>query len=175
MDLRCQLLKVSPMMLMGTQMSRVVTAKKMQRNNYSPSNVDYKEHIERLCSNMSSANRQSALNYESRNVNIRDSTETNAAGNDDSILAEATRTACRDSEAISVPHPGIMFRDVNSIFKCSGQIWALFDNLDRMPRFYAHVKYIDESNSKVHVNWWRYVVKKKEDRKWTSDKALSIA
>ncbi|KAF3785948.1 DnaJ-like protein subfamily B member 14 [Nymphaea thermarum] len=42
-------------------------------------------------------------------------------------------------------------RTINKFRK--NQIWAVFDNLDDMPRFYAWIKRIDHSANKVHIIW----------------------
>lgn len=141
------------------------TNKKRQRKNYLPSNVAT-QHNEILRSNVCSANRDPVFSHDSRSINIGDGTQTSPTSDDQSIIAEDACTFSCNFEVLSVPHPGIMFRDVNSIFKSAGQIWALFGNRDGMPRLYAQIKYIDESNSKVHLNWLR---KKKGERKWTAN------
>ncbi|CAO2146905.1 unnamed protein product [Urochloa humidicola] len=80
----------------------------------------------------------------------------------DNIKEEAPETVSGKnqsySELVSFPDPDIFnfekFRDI-SLFAV-GQIWALYDNLDGMPRYYARIKQFDASNFKVHLTWLEY-------------------
>lgn len=55
-----------------------------------------------------------------------------------------------------------------------GQIWALFDNLDGMPRYYAKIKGFDASNFKVHLTWLERIAMNEAEEKW-SDEELPVA
>ncbi|MQL73778.1 hypothetical protein Taro_006132 [Colocasia esculenta] len=37
-----------------------------------------------------------------------------------------------------------------------GQIWAMYDDIDAMPRFYARIKNVSSSGFKVHFTWLEY-------------------
>ncbi|CAL4980551.1 unnamed protein product [Urochloa decumbens] len=75
------------------------------------------------------------------------------------------------SELVTFPDPDIFnfekFRDI-SLFAV-GQIWALYDNLDGMPRYYARIKQFDASNFKVHLAWLEYDVMDEAMEKWTNE------
>ncbi|KAI5004574.1 hypothetical protein ZWY2020_031817 [Hordeum vulgare] len=50
-------------------------------------------------------------------------------------------------------------------------IWALFDNLDGMPRYYAKIKGFDASNFKVHLTWLERIAMNEAEEKWLRDAA----
>lgn len=58
------------------------------------------------------------------------------------------------------------FRDVDKI--AVDQIWALYDNLDDMPRIYACIKHIDTSNLKVQLTWLEHNARNEEEANWTN-------
>ncbi|KAE8807134.1 PHD finger protein MALE MEIOCYTE DEATH 1-like [Hordeum vulgare] len=53
-------------------------------------------------------------------------------------------------------------------------IWALFDNLNGMPRYYATIKGFDASNFKVHLTWLERIAMNEAEEKW-SDEELLVA
>ncbi|KAE8785262.1 putative J domain-containing protein C17A3.05c [Hordeum vulgare] len=53
-------------------------------------------------------------------------------------------------------------------------IWALFDNLDGVPRYYAKIKGFDASNFKVHLTWLERIAMNEAEEKW-SDEELHVA
>ncbi|KAL8161938.1 hypothetical protein V2J09_013427 [Rumex salicifolius] len=67
----------------------------------------------------------------------------------DSILADDS------PKILEVPDPE--FTDFDKLrketpFKC-GQLWAIYDDQDAMPRFYAEIKRVFSSGNKVRINW----------------------
>ncbi|XP_071675107.1 uncharacterized protein [Lolium perenne] len=58
------------------------------------------------------------------------------------------------------------FRDVNKV--AVDQIWALYDNLDDMPRIYALVKHIDTSNLRVQLTWLEHNSRNEQEANWTN-------
>ncbi|CAO2149345.1 unnamed protein product [Urochloa humidicola] len=100
-------------------------------------------------------------------------------GDQGNINSEATDTIDEKSGysgCLSLPDQNIFdfekFRDVNMF--AVGQIWALYDNLDGMPRLYARIMQLDASNFKVHLSWLDHVAMNEGEGKWT-DEELPVA
>ncbi|CAN6363205.1 unnamed protein product [Urochloa humidicola] len=93
----------------------------------------------------------------------------------DNMKEEAPETVTKKklsySELVTFPDPDIFnfekFRDI-SLFAV-GQIWALYDNLDGMPRYYARIKQFDASNFKVHLTWLEYDAMDEAMENWTDE------
>ncbi|RCV38648.1 hypothetical protein SETIT_8G159800v2 [Setaria italica] len=106
--------------------------------------------------------------------------DSDTVGDQGNVNSEATDTIGEKScysGCLSLPdHPNIIdfekFRDVNMF--SVGQIWALYDNLDGMPRFYARIMQLDASDFKVHLAWLEHDPMNEEENKWT-DKELPVA
>jgi hypothetical protein len=64
------------------------------------------------------------------------------------------------------------YRDANRF--AVGQIWALYDKLDVMPRFYARIMHFDAHNHKIHLTWLEHEATNEEEENWTNKK-LPIA
>lgn len=92
----------------------------------------------------------------------------------DNIMEEAPQTVSEKkpsySECVTLPDLDFFnfekVKDIN-VFEV-GQIWALYDNLDGMPRYYARIKHFDASNFEIHSTWLEYVAMD-EDEKWTDE------
>jgi hypothetical protein len=54
------------------------------------------------------------------------------------------------------------------------QIWALYDDLDGMPRYYARIRHIDSCNFRVQYTWLEHDAANDEEDKWT-DNELPVA
>ncbi|KAL6655059.1 hypothetical protein ACP70R_005885 [Stipagrostis hirtigluma subsp. patula] len=54
------------------------------------------------------------------------------------------------------------------------QIWALYDDLDGMPRYYARIRRIDTYNFRVQYTWLEHDAATDEEDKWT-DNELPVA
>lgn len=54
------------------------------------------------------------------------------------------------------------------------QIWALYDDRDGMPRYYARIRRIDTTNFRVQFTWLEHDAKNEEEDKWT-DEELPVA
>ncbi|XP_062197752.1 uncharacterized protein LOC133900582 [Phragmites australis] len=153
--------------------------KKRQRKNDLPSNVNMRcKQI--FDDNVTSADRQSDPPHVSSKVDAQEKPETTDISDQGNIKEEATETVGEKmpcySECVSFPDPDFFdfekFRDVNLF--AVGQIWALYDNLDGMPRYYAQIKHFDASNFKVHLIWLEYDAMNEEEEKWT-DEELPVA
>ncbi|CAN6372532.1 unnamed protein product [Urochloa humidicola] len=149
-----------------------IDTKKRQRKNDLPYNIG-----------------QSGPPHVSSNVDIQEAektTDTGDQGNikeapeidtsdEDTIEEEAPETVRGKnqsySELVSFPDPDIFnfekFRDI-SLFAV-GQIWALYDNLDGMPRYYARIKQFDASNFKVHLTWLEYDALDEDMENWAEE------
>lgn len=153
--------------------------KKRQRKNDLPSNADLscKKIFD---DNVTNADRQPATPHVFSKVDIQEKGKTTDVGDQDNIKAEATDTVGQNKPCYSVnlsfPDPDFFdfekFRDVNLF--AVGQIWALYDNLDGMPRFYARIKHFDAANFKVHLTWLEHDAMNEEEDKWT-DEELPVA
>ncbi|KAL6838226.1 hypothetical protein ACP4OV_031958 [Aristida adscensionis] len=148
-------------------------SKKRQRKNDLPSNGNMS--CDKICDdNVNGARMQSDRSHVSSKVDIQEENTTNIFDHDN-MNAEATDTVPVKqpsySECLSLPDPDIFdfekFRDIN-LFKV-GQIWALYDNLDSMPRFYAQITQLDASNFKVHLTWLEYDATNEEEKKWLNE------
>uniref|UniRef100_A0ACD5WY30 Uncharacterized protein n=1 Tax=Avena sativa TaxID=4498 RepID=A0ACD5WY30_AVESA len=148
-------------------------SKKKQRKNDFPSNADL--NLKQIFDeNVSNAERQSAP-YVSSKVDIREKAKTTDIGDQDNMEAEVTDTVEQDqpcySEKLSFPDADFFdfekLRDLNLF--AVGQIWAIYDNLDGMPRYYAKIKKFDSSNFKVHLTWLEHVATNESEDKWTHE------
>uniref|UniRef100_A0A0D9V144 DUF3444 domain-containing protein n=1 Tax=Leersia perrieri TaxID=77586 RepID=A0A0D9V144_9ORYZ len=54
------------------------------------------------------------------------------------------------------------------------QIWALYDDRDGMPRYYARIRRIDTTNFRVQFTWLEHDAMNEEEDKWT-DEELPVA
>lgn len=113
------------------------------------------------------------------NVTQKCNANSDTVSDQGNINSEATDTVGEKScysRCLSMPVPNIFdfekFRDV-TWFEV-GQIWAVYDNLDGMPRFYARILQLDESDFKVHLTWLEHNAANKKEEKWT-DEELPVA
>ncbi|TKW22587.1 hypothetical protein SEVIR_4G238600v4 [Setaria viridis] len=60
------------------------------------------------------------------------------------------------------------FRDAN-LFAVD-QIWALYDDHDAMPRYYARIRHLDTNNFRVRFTWLEHDAANDEEDKWTDNK-----
>ncbi|CAN6363204.1 unnamed protein product [Urochloa humidicola] len=58
-------------------------------------------------------------------------------------------------------------RDVNMI--AANQIWAIYDDHDFMPRFYAQINHVDASNLKVQLTWLEHNTINEQETRWTRE------
>ncbi|KAI4975084.1 hypothetical protein ZWY2020_048691 [Hordeum vulgare] len=130
-------------------------SKKKRRKNNFPSNADLNGK-EIFDDNVINVDRQSVPSDVSGKVDIQEEAKTLDIGDQDNISAEVTDTL-RDANLFAI-----------------GQIWALFDNLDGMPRYYAKIKGFDASNFKVHLTWLERIAMNEAEEKW-SDEELPVA
>ncbi|WCJ43240.1 DNAJ heat shock N-terminal domain-containing protein [Euphorbia peplus] len=54
------------------------------------------------------------------------------------------------------------------------QVWAIYDSLDSMPRFYARIRKVITPGFKLQITWLEWSSKDKAERRW-SDSGLPVA
>ncbi|KAM3372376.1 hypothetical protein ACQJBY_019320 [Aegilops geniculata] len=154
-------------------------SKKKQRKNNCPSNADLNGK-QIFDDNVTNVDRQSVPSDVSGKVDIQEEAKTPDIGDQDNIRAEVTDTVGQNQPCYSVKlsFPDAEFFDFEKLRDASlfekGQIWALYDNLDGMPRYYARIKSLDASNFKVHLTWLERIAMNEAEEKW-SDEELPVA
>jgi hypothetical protein len=58
-------------------------------------------------------------------------------------------------------------RDINMI--AVNQIWAIYDDLDFMPRVYAQINHVDASSDKVQLIWLEHNTMSEQEIRWTHE------
>ncbi|BAF28496.2 Os11g0574200 [Oryza sativa Japonica Group] len=110
-----------------------------------------------------------------RKVDIQGKGKTSDTDDKDNANAEATNTVRQNEHSCSLelpsPYPDFYdfekLRDINMF--SLGQIWALYDDLDGMPRFYARIEHFDASSFKAHLTWLEYNAASEEEKKWADE------
>lgn len=151
---------------------------KRQRKNDLPSEVDMS--CKQIFYDNVSADRKSALVHRSNNVDAKEKPKTTYIDDQGQFLKEAIASVYEKkpcfSEYISFQDTDIFdfekFKDANLF--AIGQIWALYDNLDGMPRLYARIVHFDTSNFKVRLSWLEHDSANEEEAKWI-EKKLPVA
>ncbi|EES08665.1 hypothetical protein BDA96_05G165200 [Sorghum bicolor] len=145
--------------------------KKRERENDYSCNISMNSN-QILGGDITSADRQSSENPVSSNINIHEITEGMCTSDDeDNIMTEAIDFVIED-ECYS--EPVMKIRDINSITYNDGsadQIWALYDNIDHMPRSYAKKKC--DGHSKC-LYWLKFYPLSEEEKEW-NNKTLPVA
>ncbi|XP_044348990.1 uncharacterized protein [Triticum aestivum] len=102
-------------------------------------------------------------------------------GNQESVKKESTCDASAaknpcDSAQLTYPDPEFFDfdkgRNVN-LFAVD-QIWAVYDDRDGMPRYYARIKHVDATKSTIRYTWLEHKAVNDEEDRWT-DKELPVA
>lgn len=72
------------------------------------------------------------------------------------------------SEYVTFPDPDLFnFEELKDTRQFAvGQIWAVYDNLDGMPRYYGRIKKLDASNFKVQLTWLEYNPMTEDEENW---------
>ncbi|CAO2149350.1 unnamed protein product [Urochloa humidicola] len=152
---------------------------KRQRNYDSFSNA--KSSDDKMCNeNADGVDSQSSDHHPSKfddpeQGNITQEDNQQIYRKDTSDISTSTQRSAGDS-MIPCSCPDIFdfenFRDANQF--AVGQIWALYDKHDVMPRFYAQIKHFDASDFKIHLVWLEHHAMNEEEKIWT-DKELPVA
>ncbi|XP_037475606.1 uncharacterized protein LOC119353120 [Triticum dicoccoides] len=154
-------------------------SKKKRRKNNCPSNADLNGK-QIFDDNVTNVDRRSVPSDVSGKVDTQEEAKTPDIGDQDNIRAEVTDTVGQNQPCYSVKlsFPDAEFFDFEKLRDASlfatGQIWALYDNLDGMPRYYARIKSLDASNFKVHLTWLERIAMNEAEEKW-SDEELPVA
>lgn len=102
-------------------------------------------------------------------------------GNQESIKKEFTCDAAavkNPCDSAQFTYPDAEFfdfdkgRDVN-LFAVD-QIWAVYDDRDGMPRYYARIKSVDVTKSTIQYTWLEHAAVNDEEKRWT-DKELPVS
>ncbi|KAL6654044.1 hypothetical protein ACP70R_007509 [Stipagrostis hirtigluma subsp. patula] len=120
------------------------------------------QSAQHLCSKVDSPMEGNTTHEGTRQIYMKETTGIATQASDDSMVA------CKCPDIFDFEN----IRDANLF--AVGQIWALYDKLDAMPRFYAQVKHFDPSNFKIHLSWLEHDVSNEDEEKWT-DKKLPVA
>uniref|UniRef100_A0A0D9XTI1 DUF3444 domain-containing protein n=1 Tax=Leersia perrieri TaxID=77586 RepID=A0A0D9XTI1_9ORYZ len=148
--------------------------KRMQKKNDLTSAVQ--AHCQKKFDDTTSrADRQSIPLHVSSKVAIQEIGKVSDVDDKDNSNAEATETADQIEpscfEELTLPDTDFYdfekLRDINLF--AVGQIWALYDNLDAMPRLYVRIKHFHASNFKVHLTWLDYNAANEEEQNWTDE------
>uniref|UniRef100_A0A0D9XTH9 DUF3444 domain-containing protein n=1 Tax=Leersia perrieri TaxID=77586 RepID=A0A0D9XTH9_9ORYZ len=159
--------------------SPISNVKKKQKKNKVLSDIDL--NCQRIFNeNATGGDKQSVPPHVSSTVDIQDHQKVSDADSKDSTKEGPTEIVDQNepnySEKLTLPDTDFYdfekLREINLF--AVGQIWALYDNLDAMPRFYARIKHFDASNFKVHLTWLEYKTANEEEQKWT-DEELPVA
>ncbi|XP_044980569.1 uncharacterized protein LOC123447913 [Hordeum vulgare subsp. vulgare] len=146
---------------------------KRQRNHDLPSSASEQMSND----NAAVAENQSAEHHALSRVDSQDGVIASHEANQQSYK-EASGSAPQKpgSPVIAYNHPDFFdfgkIRDVNLI--AVDQIWALYDNLDGMPRVYAQVKRIDTSDFRVQLTWLEYNPRNEQEANW-NNKELPVS
>ncbi|XP_037429610.1 uncharacterized protein LOC119295311 [Triticum dicoccoides] len=146
---------------------------KMQRNHDSPSSASEQMFND----NAAVAENQSAEHHALSRVDSQGGVTASREANQQSYK-EASGSAPQKlgSPVITYHHPDFFdfgkIRDINLI--AVDQIWALYDNLDGMPRDYAQVKHIDTSDLRVQLTWLEYNPRNEQEANW-NNKELPVS
>ncbi|XP_008776154.1 uncharacterized protein LOC103696336 [Phoenix dactylifera] len=100
--------------------------------------------------------------------------ETSRAGTDSSV--DSSSKASPNHGSFSYPDPEFCdfekFRNPDQF--AVDQIWAVYDNLDGMPRFYARIRHVDEPDFKLRFTWLEHDPRNEDEMAW-SDEELPVA
>lgn len=120
--------------------------------------------------------RQSVSSHVYSTIDTQEKANATYMGDQDNVKAKATDTVGQNQASCSVNLsflPDADFFDFEKVRDVKifavGQIWAAYDNLDGMPRFYARIKSFDASNFKVHITWLEYAEANEAEEKWTNE------
>ncbi|XVF66298.1 hypothetical protein PTKIN_Ptkin10aG0024200 [Pterospermum kingtungense] len=72
-------------------------------------------------------------------------------------------------EPLAIAYPGPEFNDFEKECFSVGQIWALYDTLDVMPRFYAQIRKVFSSGFKLRITWLEPDPDDENKIKWVSE------
>lgn len=88
--------------------------------------------------------------------------------------ADGTRSfnnTATEPETYVYPDPEFSDFDKNTKEECFsvGQIWAIYDELDCMPRYYALIKKVLSPGFKLQITWLQPVPDNKDEKRWVAE------
>lgn len=90
---------------------------------------------------------------------------------DDSLEMDVKDKTLPDPEYIAVPDPEFYIFDNDRKEDCfrRDQLWAVYDNMDGMPRFYARIRHVYASGFKVKIQWLEPDPDDQEEIDWVNE------
>ncbi|CAD6256794.1 unnamed protein product [Miscanthus lutarioriparius] len=143
--------------------------KKREREN------DYSCTISMNCNqilegDITSPDKQSSQNHVSSKINVQDKTKGMHTSDEDNIVKESIDSVVLEKSSCC-SDPGIKIRDINIITYNDGgvdQIWALWDNIDRMSRSFM-IKCVGHSKC---LYWMKFYPLSEEEKEWNNKSLL---
>lgn len=85
--------------------------------------------------------------------------------------SNSSLNAATDPEVYEYPDPDFsdFDKDRKASFFAVGQIWAVYDNLDAMPRFYAQIRKVFLPGFKLQMTWLEPEPDSEDDIKWVGE------
>ncbi|KAL6888601.1 hypothetical protein ACP4OV_009627 [Aristida adscensionis] len=130
--------------------------------------------------NVPNSNRQASEPHVSSRTNSHVKGSTINEGNQGNNKKESTHdtTAEKPCNTGNFSYPDPEFydfdKDRNADRFTADQIWALYDDTDGMPRYYAKIMRVDATNFTVQFTWLEHDAATEEEDKWT-DNELPVA
>ncbi|KAM0881297.1 hypothetical protein ACQ4PT_033037 [Festuca glaucescens] len=118
--------------------------------------------------------------YVSSEAQKQEKGSTTNEGNQENIKKEVIHDAPavkKPSDSVQFSYPDPEFFDFDkrrliSLFAVD-QIWAVYDDRDGMPRYYARIRRVDATKSTVQYTWLEHEAMNEEEDRWTD--ALPVA
>uniref|UniRef100_A0A2N9EJR0 J domain-containing protein n=1 Tax=Fagus sylvatica TaxID=28930 RepID=A0A2N9EJR0_FAGSY len=138
-------------------------ASKMNNSSDIASNV--KENLKDMKQNESAWFEESLPNG---NMKSKVSGKETVADDNCKKTSEAHDTSTVDPEFFQYPDSDFSDFDKDRKQECfkAGQIWAVYDNMEAMPRFYAHIKKVFSPGFKVRITWLEPDPDDEDEIKW---------
>jgi hypothetical protein len=102
------------------------------------------------------------------------STQKNAHGANES--GDSSQQTCVFPNSYSYPDPEFHDFEEDRSFKKfkHGQIWAMYSDADKFPKFYAWIRKVEPEPFRVHLNWLEARPKSEQEKRWL-EQDLSIS
>lgn len=101
--------------------------------------------------------------------------ETTGSSKIEEASEDSDSKSTNHSDAFVYPDPEFNDFDKDKKEECfaSGQIWAVYDDIDGMPRFYALIKKVFSPGFKLQITWLEPDPDDEEERRWVKEKLPS--
>ncbi|XP_027186525.1 uncharacterized protein [Cicer arietinum] len=117
---------------------------------------------------------ESSVNIDMKIKEVR-GTETGGSSDTDEPLEHSASKSTNYLDGLVYPDPEFSDFDKDKKEECfaSGQVWAVYDDIDGMPRFYAIIKTVSSPGFKLRIAWFEPDPDDKDERKWVDEKLPS--